>query len=285
MTLAVRGVDYKVAVEGDPARKRAVVLLHGFAGSAEDWRSVAALLQGAGFATVAVDLVGHGGTSAPLDPSRYTMHETVLDLAAILDALSIDRADWLGYSMGGRVALHFALAYPARVRSLILESASPGIAETSEREARRRSDETLAARIEERGIGWFADHWASLPIFETQARLPAEVRASLHARRLRNDAGGLARSLCGMGQGAQEYAGGNLARLMCPVLLIAGDLDAKYVQIAHALHHSIPDSQCSVIPRAGHNVHLEAPEAFGKALVDHLNATETRTIPEASSRS
>jgi len=285
MTLTIRGVTYHVAIAGDPKQERAAVLLHGFTGSSEDWDGVTPALRDAGVATVAVDLIGHGRTGVAVTPSRYAMPETLRDLTLILDALSIERADWIGYSMGGRAALHFALSNPARVRTLILESASPGIADATSRDERRRGDDTLARHIEERGMEWFADYWTALPLFATQASLSIETRSAQHAKRLRNDAVGLARSLRGMGQGAQEYVGDQLARLRCPTLLIAGERDLKYVEVARAMEAAIPGARCLIIPDVGHNVHLEAPEAFALATLDHWRSVEGARTAESSSRS
>lgn len=285
MNPTVRGVPYHLAIDGDPARERGVVLLHGFSGSSEDWLEITPRLRQAGLAVVAVDLIGHGRSGAPADPARYTMAETVRDLESILGALRVARADWLGYSMGGRVALHFALAHPSRVRSLILESSSPGIADTEARAARRAADDALADRIEERGIRWFADYWRSIPLFETQWELPEAVRDALHARRLGNNPTALARSLRGMGQGVHEYLGDRLSLLKCPLLLLAGERDLKYVEVSRALWEMIPGSNCGIVAGAGHAVHLEAPEAFAEALADHWQTIEGARAAGPSSHS
>ena len=230
-------------IGGDPGAP-AVLLLHGFAGSGEDWSAAAATLVAAGFRAVAIDLPGHGATAAPagcpLD--RFAMEQTALDLTALLDDLGVARAHWVGYSMGGRIALGSALAHPDRVATLTLESAGAGIADAGDRAERRRADETLAAAIESRGAAWFADSWGSLPIFESQRSLPESVRADLARRRKRCDPAGLAASLRAVGQGAQPYGGDRL--------------------FPQALHVVIPD--------AGHNVHLEQPEWFGRSLLTHL---------------
>lgn len=285
MILTIRGVRYHLAVDGEPARDRPIFLLHGFSGSTDDWAEITPRLREVGLAVVAVDLIGHGKTGAPLDPARYSMAETVRDLESIVRDLRVERADWLGYSMGGRVALHFALACPSRVRSVILESASSGIADVEARTERRAADDALADRIEERGIEWFADYWRSISLFETQWELPEATRASLHARRLRNNPEGLARSLRGMGQGAHDYLGDRLSQLECPVLLIAGERDLKYVEVARALWEEISGSNCGIVAGAGHTVHLEAPEAFAQALADHWNAAAEVRAPQASSHS
>ena len=285
MNLTVRGVPYRLTIDGDLARERAVVLLHGFTGSSEDWAEVTPKLRESGLAVITIDLIGHGGTASPADPGRYTMPETVRDLDLILGALRVDRADWLGYSMGGRAALHVALERPARVRSLILESASPGIADPEARASRRAADDTLADRIEERGIEWFAEYWRSIPLFETQWELPDSVRYALHARRLRNNPQGLARSLRGMGQGAHGYLGDRLSQLKCRTLFLAGERDLKYVEVSRSLWEAIPGSSCGIVAGAGHAVHLEAPAAFAEALADHWDSIEGAHAAESSTHS
>ncbi|MBL8057900.1 MAG: alpha/beta fold hydrolase, partial [Anaerolineales bacterium] len=183
MRLTVDGLSYNLEAggAGEP-----LVLLHGFTGSAANWRAGRPALE-ARHQVLAVDLPGHGGSDAPADPARYTMAHTVADLAGLLDQLGLRTIFLLGYSMGGRVARHFAAAYPERVRGLILESASPGLVTAEERAARMAADAALAERIEREGLAAFVDHWERLPLFASQARLPAEARAALRAQRRANN--------------------------------------------------------------------------------------------------
>jgi 2-succinyl-6-hydroxy-2,4-cyclohexadiene-1-carboxylate synthase len=269
-TLAARGLAYRVLVSGDPRARTPVALLHGFAGSAEDWSDVADLLEREGHAVIAPDLPGHGGTALPADPGRFAIEETARDLVEIAAALGARRTHWVGYSMGGRVALQLALAHPGAAASLALESASPGIAEAGDRAARRASDEALAREIEARGAAWFADHWAAQPIFDTQHALPGPVRARQRARRLLARPVGLAGSLRGLGQGAQRWLGDDLARVACRVLLLTGEMDPRYGALADRMAAALPRAERGVVPGAGHNVHLEQPGAFGRALLAHL---------------
>jgi 2-succinyl-6-hydroxy-2,4-cyclohexadiene-1-carboxylate synthase len=266
MNLDIRGVTYHLEVEGDPSQERAAVLLHGFCGSSADWEALLPRIRSMGRAAVAVDLAGHGKSQTPADPTRYTMVETVRDLETIVTKLGMTQADWIGYSMGGRVALHYALAHPERVRSLILESTSAGIEDPEARARRRHADDALAVRIEERGIEWFADYWGTLPLFETQWELPPATLSALRARRLANSTAGLAHSLRGMGQGAHEYVGGRLPELRSEVLFLAGERDPKYVEVARRASASVRGARCAVVPGAGHTVHLEAPDAFAEAI-------------------
>lgn len=259
----VNGVTYRVRVIGDGP---AIVLLHGFTGDLHTWDGLVPVFAKT-HRTIAVDLLGHGGTDAPTDPERYRMERCVDDLAALLEGLRVERASLLGYSMGGRVALHFAAAVPDKVNTLVLESASPGIADPVERAARIESDEALADAIERDGIAAFVDRWERLPLFGSQRRLPAEVRSAQRARRLDNRAAGLANSLRGMGAGAQRPLVDDLAGMSMPSLLIAGELDEKYCAIVREMAAAMPNARAVIIPDAGHNVHLERPDDFADTVV------------------
>lgn len=258
MKLAVNGVTYRVrmAGEGPP-----LLMLHGFTGTGLTWeRLMPALSQR--FQTIAPDLLGHGETDAPADAGRYRMERCVDDLLALLAALGHERCHLLGYSMGGRVAMHVALAAPERVMTLVLEGASPGIANPLDRILRARQDELLAASIERDGVQAFVERWEQLPLFGTQSRLAPEVQAAVRAQRLKHSAVGLANSLRGMGTGAQEPLVDQLGSLTMPCFLIAGELDEKYRGIVAAMAGRIPHAETAVVPGAGHNVHLEKPDAF-----------------------
>jgi 2-succinyl-6-hydroxy-2,4-cyclohexadiene-1-carboxylate synthase len=284
--LEIDGLRYGVtALRGASAKagsaSRRVALLHGFAGSSEDWAAVAPSIAAEGFHVLGIDLPGHGGTELPSEADRYGMARTVRDLAAVLPALGAEDAHWHGYSMGGRIALALALSEPGRVASLSLESASPGIAEESVRAKRRAEDEQLARSIESKGIAWFTEHWEAMPIFETQRRLPAHVAAAQRARRLGNRPAGLSGSLRGLGQGVQPYYGGRLSAIPCRALLLAGALDPKYQEIARTMALAIPGAELQVIADAGHNVHLERPEAFLRALLDRLHRWDRAGVASA----
>lgn len=246
-----------------------LVLLHGFTGSAASWAEHAQVF-GTSFTTYAIDLIGHGRMASQAAPERYRMERCVQDLVALLDRLEVASTSLLGYSMGGRVALHLAVAAPERIEALVLESASPGIADPAERAARVRADEALADSIERDGLGAFVDRWERLPLFASQERLPEEVRRRHRAQRLSHDPRGLANSLRGMGAGAMEPAWERLSTLVMPVLLLAGELDEKYVALAREMERRIPHASSLIVPNAGHAVHLEAPEVYDQAVLGWL---------------
>jgi 2-succinyl-6-hydroxy-2,4-cyclohexadiene-1-carboxylate synthase len=229
---------------GDP-----VVLVHGFTQSGRAWGSIGAAL-GKRHQVTAVDAPGHGG-SADIQAS--------LKAGADLMAAAIPApAAWLGYSMGGRYALHVALQHPDQVARLVLVSATAGIDDAVERAARRRSDEALAAQVEEEGLEPFVRRWLEQPLFAT---LPPEA-AELESR-LTGTAAGLANSLRLAGTGTQQPLWDRVSNLTMPVLVVAGELDTKYVQLAERLAATIGSTaRLAVIAGAGHACHLERTDRF-----------------------
>lgn len=263
--VSVRGVPYFLRVWGEGP---ALLLLHGFTGTGATWLPFRSAW--AGFRCIAPDLLGHGDSGCPSNPGRYTMDQAAGDVLGLLDALAVPRAAVLGYSMGGRVAFHLALAAPGRLWALVAESASPGIEDPAEREARRLSDETLARAIQEGGVTAFVERWQSQPLFASQQRLPDAVRAALQHQRMSHSPGGLANVLRGMGAGAHGPLWGRLRDIPVPVLLLAGEHDEKYRGIAQRAAALLPCARAEVVPGAGHAVHLERPAAFARAVRSFL---------------
>lgn len=263
----LNGLRYNVRVAGDGP---VLLLLHGFTGDLHTWDPFVPRWAER-FRVVAVDLPGHGRTDAPANPVRYAMARCVDDLLALLNEMGAVDVRVLGYSMGGRVALHLALAAPERIAALVLESASPGIADAAERKARRQADEALADAIERDGVPAFVERWERLPLFESQRRLPEEVRAAVRAQRLRQRAVGLANSLRGMGAGVQEPLHGRLREIGAPTLLLAGELDEKYVGVVREMAAAMPRARAVIVPDAGHAVHLEQPQRFLQTVTDFLS--------------
>jgi len=257
-------MNVETAGSGEP-----VVLLHGFTGSAASWGRFGDLLAER-FTTIAVDLPGHGKTDSPEELRHYRMDQCVDDLTTLLRELGQERASWLGYSMGGRTALHVAAAAPQVVEKLVLIGASAGLDCMEDRIARTAADNLLADRIEREGVEAFVDYWQSIPLFATQRGLSAEV-ATVRSGRLANTATGLANSLRGMGTGAQEPLHHRLPAMTMPALAMAGELDAKFTEIARQLAASMPQARFLAVPGAGHAAQLEAPGFCASAIIDFLD--------------
>lgn len=231
-----------------------VLALHGFSGSGADFDPLRAAHDSLTWHTP--DLPGHGA-NLPADPAAYGVPAIAREVSALLHALPRPRI-LLGYSMGGRIALHTALLAPTQIDGLVLIGASPGLP-NDERAARVDLDDARARRVRALGAAAFAAEWARVPLIATQERIPEPWRGAMSARRRQADTEGLARSLERTGTGRMAPLL-DLSALTCPALLVVGECDDKFRRIAEAM--SLPQSQLCVLSGAGHAAHLEQPAAF-----------------------
>lgn len=242
-----------------------VVFLHGFTQTGTSWCDIAERVAALGYEVAVVDLPGHGESRAIRADLRRT---------ADLLASTTGRATYVGYSLGGRVALHLAIMYPHVVHRLAVLGATPGILDDDERSARRSADEALAARIVEVGVEQFLFEWTAQPLFEGLVLADAE-----RADRLRNTAEGLSASLRLCGTGTQVPLWERLVELNMPVLAMAGDGDTKFAPIAERIALTVPDGRYALIHAAGHAAHLQQPGQVTARLEFWLNDTWASTIP------
>jgi 2-succinyl-6-hydroxy-2,4-cyclohexadiene-1-carboxylate synthase len=232
-----------------------LVLLHGFTNTGASWDEVAAALAER-YRPLAPDIRGHGGASS----RRPVSLDGVVD---DIDALAPGSFELAGYSMGGRLALHIALALPARVRRLILIGASPGIEDAGDRARRRAADERLAGELETMTITQLAERWAETPVLADQ---PPAVRAAAHRDRLCSTPAGLAAALRGLGTGALPSLWGRLGEVMVPVELVVGERDHRFRATAEKMAAALPAARLSVVAGAGHAVHLEDPAGVARLI-------------------
>jgi 2-succinyl-6-hydroxy-2,4-cyclohexadiene-1-carboxylate synthase len=232
--------------------------------------------------TLSVDLVGHGRSAAPRDAAAYSMTACVAQLASVLDKLNVHDAHWIGYSMGGRAALAFAVAHPARVASALLVGTSAGILDPQQRAERVRDDEALAERIEREGVEAFVDFWMSQSFLVDARRLGARDVAEARKMRLANSAHGLAASLRGMGSGAQPPLHGGLARVGAPICLAVGEEDLKFRALAVEMAQQLPNARVEIVPEAGHSAHTDNRSAFLELARGFLAEAEVRSATPLS---
>ena len=236
-----------------------LLLLHGFMQTGRGWDEVVRHLDGERYRPLAPDLRGHGAAAARRPIDFASCVADVVGLAGPRFALA-------GYSQGGRLALHVALARPERVSRLVLVSATAGIEDDAERARRRAADEELAAWMEVDGrlMSEVADRWGAQPLFATQA--PA-VAAAARADRLSNEPVHVAAALRGIGTGAMAPLWQRLGELAgLPVAVLAGARDPKYVALGQRLAEALPGAALTVVPDAGHALALEAPAAVAAAI-------------------
>lgn len=272
MDTLIGNVCYHVEVcgEGTP-----LLLLHGFTGDSSTWTPFCGT-WGKQAKLIIPDLIGHGKTetTADVDITRYSIEAAANDLLQILEKNGVEKVDLLGYSMGGRLALTFAILFPEKVNRLILESASPGLSSETEREERRMKDRELAYFIKDNGISKFVDYWERIPLFETMMNLPAAVKDSIRQQRLSQSEKGLANSLIGMGTGSQPSWWEKLSNLENKVLLLTGEKDEKFCRIAEKMQKELKNSTWTIINNSGHAIHVEEKEKFGTIVSEFLTKSE-----------
>lgn len=241
-----------------------VLALHGFGGSGASWDAVAAE-AGESLRIVAPDLRGHGAAAnrRPVDLDG-TLDDLVAELEEAAAGSASGRATVAGYSLGGRVGLHLALARPELVERVVLISSTSGIEDEGERAARRDADEAQAARLERDGLEAFADRWAELPLWDGD---PPAARAAQRDALAAGDAAGLAAALRGLGAGAVPAVGPRLQALAAPLTVVVGSRDRRYRAIgARVLGLAAQPAGEVVVADAGHGLLREAPAAVAAAL-------------------
>ncbi|GAB4460658.1 MAG: 2-succinyl-6-hydroxy-2,4-cyclohexadiene-1-carboxy late synthase [Anaerolineae bacterium] len=231
--------------------------MHGFLGRGDDWLPIARALADTHYCLLP-DLPGHG--SHP--PHRPLTFDTVTDgLARLLAARQIESLSLIGYSMGGRLALYYALKYPTHVQKLVLEGASPGLSAPAERQARAALDDDRAEQLRRHGIEPFVAQWYRAALFATLAARP-HLLARATAQRHKNNARWVADVISALSPGRQPDLWPRLGHVSAPALLLAGELDAKFSELSRQMAARMPQARVALLPQAGHNTHLEQPAAF-----------------------
>lgn len=264
----IAGYPYQVTYQENSSAQDKWLLLHGFMGSRHDFDQLISALPGT---VLAIDLLGFGASAPEVTRvERFTMANQIADLQAILIAYDWGKVHVFGYSMGGRLALGFAIAHPEQVTSLILESATAGLPTAADRAARRQADAAKAAHIRQ-DFPSFVTAWETLPLFASQQQLPAHQQQQMRQQRLQQRPENVAQSLIGMGTGAQPNFWPKLAEVTVKTLLIVGEKDVKFNQLADKMLQQLPNAQKAVIADAGHNVHFEQPNQVIARLKAHVS--------------
>ncbi len=227
-----------------------IVLAHGFTQNVNCWASLPTEL-GKTHRLKIVDMPGHG----------RSRHDRVdLSTSGKLLAEAGNKAHYVGYSMGGRIALHVALQQPSLVSKLVLIGVSPGLRTVAEREERKTLDTALAVKLREVGLGVFLREWLANPLFHGLSDDAAGINY-----RMDNRVAGLVATLETRSVGWQESLWERLGDLSMPVLLVAGASDKKYRQLNEDAAAIIPQAETAVIP-GSHSVHLEQPEMVANVI-------------------
>jgi 2-succinyl-6-hydroxy-2,4-cyclohexadiene-1-carboxylate synthase len=231
-------------------------VLHGFTQNGSCWGPFGDALAG-DHKTLLVDLPGHG---------RSAHDDANLTESADLVAEVGGPATYIGYSLGGRVALHLALQYPALVERLILIGATGGLESDEDREQRRVADEALAASVETDGLEPFLQRWLAQPLFAGLSPASSCVDA-----RMQNRPEGVAANLRNTGTGRQENLWPKLSCIQCPTLILTGRRDEKFTRIGERLRREIGKrAEVVNVRNVGHSVHLESPTLVSEIVLEWL---------------
>jgi 2-succinyl-6-hydroxy-2,4-cyclohexadiene-1-carboxylate synthase len=233
-----------------------VVLLHGFGGTHRAWDGVVAHLSPERYRPLGLDLPGHG---------EYADAERPITFAGCVEhvlARAPARFVLCGYSLGGRVALHVALAAPTRVTRLVLVSTTAGIEDAAARAERSGADHRLADELEQVPFDDFIERWRTQPLF---AGDPPEVGRLAREDQRRNRPDALAAVLRGIGSGEMAPLWERLGELTMSVTVLVGDRDAKFQTLGRRMAELLPEGELAVVA-GGHPLPLESPAAVARAL-------------------
>ncbi|HST33681.1 MAG TPA: alpha/beta fold hydrolase [Solirubrobacteraceae bacterium] len=226
-----------------------LVFLHGFGGTRRAWDRVIARLDPQRYRPLALDLPGHG------ELSSYNRPITFAGCVEEVLAAAPERFALCGYSMGGRIAQHVALAAPERLSRLVLVSTSPGIEDPRERARRRRADRRQAEDLERLAFEDFIERWRTQPLFADD---PPEVGRLAREDQRRNDPHALAAALRGLGTGEMLPLWSSLGRLSMPLAIVVGERDEKFRVLGERMVKLAPHARLIAIA-GGHVLPLENP--------------------------
>ena len=242
------GVEIYYEVHGSGP---ALLLTHGYSSTAHMWAGQVEEFSKR-FTLILWDMRGHGRTASPNDPALYSEAATVSDMAALLDANSVQTAIVGGLSLGGYMSLAFHLAHPERTRALLIVDTGPGFRNDEAREGWNLRARATADRFEVEGLSRLAGG-------------SKELREAHHA-----SASGLAHAARGMLAQRDARVINSLSEIHVPSLVIVGAKDEPFLKASDYMAAKIPGAKKVVIPDAGHAVNIDQPQAFNAAVLSFL---------------
>jgi 2-succinyl-6-hydroxy-2,4-cyclohexadiene-1-carboxylate synthase len=258
--------------------------MHGFLGSSRDWLKIISDLS-SDYYCLAVDLPGHGKSVIPsvklpryceersdeaisINYSELNLHNAAFGLNAFLKQFDLISPVLIGYSMGGRIALHMLKLDEIYWHGAVLESTSPGIENLADRAIRLKQDFALATRLEEDDFNQFLEEWYQQPLFSGFVKVPDFKQILIH--RQKNNPGQIAAALKAFSTGTQKSFWHKLKKFEIPIMLISGSNDEKYCNITKRISASSPIIKTRIIQGSGHVVHAEKLQKFSMILSKFL---------------
>ncbi|HEY5960005.1 MAG TPA: alpha/beta fold hydrolase [Polyangiaceae bacterium] len=249
--------------------KAPLVLIHGFLGGPWSFDGVLSRLSsGPDVMCPALSFHGHGAESDSYDTTFLGEIDRIA--ANVVRRFGGAPVTLLGYSLGGRIALGLAIRHPSAVRRLILISSRRGLDAAEDRSTRLARDEAWATLLERSGWDAFLEAWWAQPVFSSLQRLPSEALEREAIQRRRGHPSALAMAMRRFSLGNQPDYATEVQNLAVPTLLVAGDLDPKFVGLSKELAELLPKGRVFVIENAGHHLLLEAPAAVARIIDEEL---------------
>ena len=256
---------------GSSPQAPTILAFHGFGGSGQDFEPVAKALDRLGLNWIAPHAHRFASRDFENEVSSSMREAFLLSIHEKVKASGVRRPIVMGYSMGGRIALQYALKYKEFIRGLILVGTTPGISSANLMLERRQMEAAWIQKIKDEGVVAFQSYWQTLPVMASQARIPREVREAIRKRRRAVLPSELIFSLKSFGQGFFPPLWEAVSQLDIPTLLVAGANDEKYCKLAQAMQKYLQRGHVERIPHAGHAAHLENTPLFANCCEKFIN--------------
>jgi len=260
--------DLHYYTSGNP-EKPGIIFFHGFMGSGLDWQEIIEKFSNT-FYCIAIDLPGHGKTEVHGPITDYSMMSFTKTFTIFTKSLGLHSTALVGYSMGGRLALFLSVYFKNLWSAAVFESATPGLRQEKQRVERRTKDGKLIKKLEKENLDDFLANWYNQPLFETIKN--AKSFDSIMKHRLNNDPEELVKSLKMMGVGVQPSLWSACTTINFPILLLAGEFDRKFCNIIRDMKNVNPNFQLKIMENAGHNIHVEQPDAYYQQVYKFLTS-------------
>ncbi|MDY6916744.1 MAG: alpha/beta hydrolase [Chloroflexota bacterium] len=245
----------------------AIILLHGYTGSHQDWAAQIPVLSGR-YRVIAVDQRGHAQSEAPSSAADYSVKIMAEDAHALLKHLGIGKSAIMGHSMGGFMALELVLKYPDVVTALVLVDTSSGEFERVPdfAEIRARLDELARTEGLNAAFEYNAEH---NPAVKEQYERHPERREISRQKVLQTSVDGyiyVSRSF-----GEWEPLTPRLSEIRVPTLIVVGDEDIAFHRASKVMKESIAGAELVTLAGSGHSPHEEVPDAFNNVVLGFLD--------------
>ena len=251
-----------------------LIFVHEFAGDYASWHLQVRFFSRR-YRTIAYNARGYPPSDVPEDPRAYSQDQAVDDIAGMLDHLGIAKAHVCGLSMGGYAALHFGVRYPQRALSITVAGAGYGSV-AAERDRFRKDSEEVARRFETDGMAKVAEFYTKGPTRVQFMDKDPRGWKEFYDQFAAQSAKGHALTMRGvqMSRPSVYELEAGLEKLQVPTLIVTGDEDDPCLEPGIFMKRKIRSAALVVLPRSGHTINLEEPEAFNRALLDFLTAVD-----------